>query len=82
MLLRLNGLVLTGMISARAASLLERNLRTVLDSQTRRAAKQPQDRPQEGLAELCRRHPELVNDLEPFLTDEQIQRLLAEVRDQ
>ena len=37
---------------------------------------------QEGLVELCRGDPKMLNAIEPFLTDEQVEMLMNEVTDE
>jgi len=54
---------------------------TGLDPQLKRAQGQPQELPQEALAERCRSNPQILNLLAPFLPDELVKRLMDEVKD-
>jgi hypothetical protein len=72
MLMHLNGLVTLGLISTGKASVVQRNLRTVLEVLQRRAGTSQNDLAPEALAGLCRENPQLLNLLAPFLSDEQM----------
>ncbi len=76
-LLQLNGLVALGVISPAKANVMQRNLKIVLDSF--RAEHREQDNAPDtaDLIQRCREHPELLNVIESFLTDDQIQMVLA-----
>lgn len=78
-LLRLNGTVVMGALSAKQASLVARNIKVVLDTQLRRANGQESAPNQEALADLCRRDPSLLGAITPFLADEQIRALMQVV---
>jgi hypothetical protein len=80
MLLHLNGMVLTGMTSPRAATVVQRGLGLILDSQGRREQRQPEGVAQEGLVELCRKDPTLINLIAPLLTDGQFEWLMEQIR--
>jgi hypothetical protein len=77
-LLQLNGLVAVSLLSTAQATVIQRSLRIVLDAQLRRAPEGTPGLPQEALAELCRHDPRVVEMLEPFLTDAQVQWLMAQ----
>ncbi|MCH8830595.1 MAG: hypothetical protein IID45_13545 [Planctomycetes bacterium] len=81
-LMELNGVVLTGSVSAKQADLIHKNLRAVLQVQLRRETRDDAGpATKEGLVELCRNDPQMLNAIEPFLSDEQVERLMAEVAD-
>jgi hypothetical protein len=80
--MELNGAVLIGSVSAKQADLLHKNLRTVLQVQLKRATRDDAGpASQEGLVELCRNDPKMLNAIEPFLSDEQVEWLMKEVAD-
>ena len=80
--MELNGAVLIGSVSAKQADLIHKNLRTVLQVQLKRATRDDAGpASQEGLVELCRNDPKTLNAIEPFLTDEQVERLMTEIAD-
>lgn len=81
MLMQLNGLIMLKLVSSQQANLIQRNLRAVLDLHLKRAREDWLGMPHEGLLELCRKDPSLVNLLDPFLTDEQVARLMKSVTD-
>lgn len=81
-LMQLNGAVLIGTMSAKQADLIHKNLRTVLQVQLKRADRDdagPVN--QEGLVELCKNDPQMLNAIEPFLNDQQVEWLMNEVTD-
>ncbi len=78
-LIQLNGAVLLGMISARDAGILQRNLKTVLDVQLKRSIPGESGPNQEGLVELCRRDPRAIATIEPFLSQGQLQSLMEQI---
>ena len=79
-LVQLNGAVMLKLISSKDASLIQRNLKTILDVHLRRASQQDAGVNQEALAELCQRDPQLVNLISPFLSDAQVDWLMDQVR--
>ena len=81
-MIQLNGAVLTGTISAKDASFLQRNLKAVLDVQLKRTSNSDTGPRQEALVDLCRRDPRAISEVAPFLTDEQLQTLMAEIADE
>lgn len=74
---QLSGLVIMNVISPAKAAIVQRNLRTILDVHHRGVASKSSVLPEEALVELCQRDPRAVELLAPFLTDEQLQRLMA-----
>jgi hypothetical protein len=78
--LQLNGAMLTGLISSSQAGHIHKNLKVVLDAQFRRETRSDVPNPQ-ALMDLARQDPGILNVLEPFLTDEQIDQLMQEIRD-
>jgi hypothetical protein len=81
-LMELNGAVLIGSVSAKQADLIHKNLRAVLQVQLKRATRDDAGpASQEGLVELCRNDRQMLNAIEPFLSDEQVERLMREVAD-
>ena len=80
-LLQLNGAVAIGAMATKDANLIQKNLRTVLDVQMKRANREDSGPSQEALAELCRDDPRALNAIEPFLTDTQLAELVNEVTD-
>ena len=80
--MELNGAVLIGAISAKQADLIHKNLRAVLQVQLKRTVRDDAGpASQEGLVELCRGDPRMLNAIETFLTDEQVERLMTEIAD-
>jgi hypothetical protein len=79
-LLKLNGMVLMGLISTRVAAVIQRTYKSILDLQTGRAQQQPEGVPQEGLAEMYHKDPKYISLLEPFLADGQIDWLMEQIR--
>ena len=81
-LMQLNGAVLIGTMSAKQADLIHKNLRTVLQVQLKRATRDDAGpASQEGLVELCRKDPQILNAIEPFLSQQQVEWLVNEVTD-
>lgn len=80
-LLRLNGAVVMGAISARDAALINRNIKAVLDVQLKRGRRDDGPLGQEALAEKCRRDPSLLAAVSPFLSPQQVEELMSEVMD-
>ncbi len=81
-LIELNGAVLIGSVSAKQADLIHKNLRAVLQVQLKRATRDDAGpASQEGLVELCRNDPQMLNAIEPFLSDQQVNWLMSEVTD-
>jgi len=80
-LIQLNGAVTIGAMSTKEASLIHKNLRTVLDVQLKRANREETGPSQEALAELCRDDPRVLNVIEPFVTSSQLQWLITDVID-
>lgn len=78
-LLQLNGAVAIGVMSAKEAHLIQKNLKTVLDVQLKRASREDTGPSQEALVDLCRRDPRALNAIESFLTDSQIEWLMGEI---
>ena len=78
MLMQLNQAVVIGAMSTKVANIVHRNLRTVLDVR-RQASEEAVGAGNEALAEVCREHPQVLNALEPFLSDEQITWLSSEI---
>jgi hypothetical protein len=81
MILDLNGAVMFGLVSTAKGNLMHRNLRAVLDAQMRRAQGDETVASAEDLVELCRRDPQALNILERFLSDEQIEWLMARIKE-
>jgi hypothetical protein len=80
MLVRLNGLVALKLISSAQATVMQRNLRTILDYHVRQVQGGQPGLPQAALAELCRKDPRILNLLEPLLTDAQVDWLMGDGR--
>lgn len=80
-LLRLNGAVVMGAISAKDAALINRNIKAVLDVQLKRSSRNDGPLGQEVLAEKCRRDPSLLAAVSPFLSPEQVEELMSDVMD-
>jgi hypothetical protein len=78
-LIQLNGAVLIGAMSAKEAALIQKNLKTVLDVQLRRASRGDAGPSQEALVDLCRRDPRALDAVESFLTDDQFRALMEEI---
>jgi hypothetical protein len=66
-LLRLNGLVAMNMLSTSRAGVIQRGLRAILDVQLKRTQEGQGALPQDALAELCRKDPNILHLLEPLL---------------
>jgi len=81
MLLKLNSLVMMRLITTAQATVIQRSLQTILQIQTNRASGGREGLSQEALAELCQMNPRIVNWLEPFLTEEQVNWLMGVVKD-
>jgi hypothetical protein len=79
MLLQLNSAVTIGLISTKEASIINRNLQTILAVQMKREGRSEDGPGYEALVELCRRDPRVINVLEPFLTDDVFESLMQEV---
>jgi hypothetical protein len=80
-ILQLNGALIMGALSPKEASLIQRNLKTVLDAQFKRAMREDAAPTQEGLVELCRKNPQAINTLASFLTGDQLQWLMGQIED-
>ncbi len=80
-LMHLNSVVAFGAMSSRDASLINKNLKIVLDVQMKRANREDSGPSQEALSEFCRNDPRLLNALEPFLADDQVEWLMSEITD-
>ena len=78
-LIQLNGAVAIGAMSTKEANLIHKNLRTVLEVQLKRASREDAGPSQEALVELCRNDPRVLNVIEPFLTDTQMDWLMDAV---
>ncbi len=81
MLLQLNGAVTLGFVSPTKANILHRNLKTVLDVQLRRSDNDETGATQEDLLDLCRQEPGALNVIQSFLTDAQVEWLMAQISD-
>jgi hypothetical protein len=81
MLMQLNGLVTLGMISPAQANVLQRSLRTILDVQRQKSRADSGGQSTQALADLCRTNPQLMNLLEPFLSDAQMEWLMKSIRE-
>ncbi len=81
MLMQLNGLVMLGMITSAQANVLQRNLRTILDVQRQKSRADSGGQSTQALADLCRTNPQLMNLLEPFLSDAQMEWLMKSIRE-
>ncbi len=81
MLHDLNGLVALRVLSPSQASVIQRNLRILLDTQLKRTQEERLGVAEEALADLCRANPQVLNLLAPFLSDEQVEWLMGEVKD-
>jgi hypothetical protein len=80
-LMQLNGAVAMGIMSIKQAGLISRTLKSVLDVQLKRANREESGANQEALVDLCRRDPRALELIEPFLTDAQVEGLMAEIQD-
>lgn len=80
-LLQLNGAVAIGVMSTKDANLIQKNLKTVLDVQMKRASREDVGPSQEALVDLCRRDPRALNAIESFLTESQLDWLMNEITD-
>jgi hypothetical protein len=78
-LIQLNGAVAIGAMSTKEANLIHKNLRTVLEVQMKRASREDTGPSQEALIDLCRNDPRVLNVMEPFLTDAQMDWIMNEV---
>jgi hypothetical protein len=79
MLMDLNGAIILGRISARDATVIQRNLRTMLDAQLRRDRRPDTESNFEAVVEMCRRDPSAVQTIEPFLSETQLDSLMKEI---
>ncbi len=80
--MQLNGAVLMGVIPPNQASLMQRNLKTVLDVQLKRSSQGASGPSPEALIDICRRDPQALNAVEAFLTHDQLAALMAEMSDE
>lgn len=79
-LLHLNGAVLMGQISTQQANLMYRTITSAITALMKRGSgTQDQLKDTESLVEAIRRDPSLLNTLEAFLSDDQLDRLLKEL---
>jgi hypothetical protein len=78
-LFQLNGAVLLGAVSPRTASIIHRNLKTILDSLAKQSASSATQFAHEDLTDVCRRDPRVLNIIEAFLTVDQLEALLREI---
>lgn len=78
-LLALNGGLMMGQISASDGNLLHKNIKAVMDLQARR--ENGPDKPQtpEGLLDRVRKDPSLLNTLESFIPDDQLDALMKQL---
>jgi hypothetical protein len=81
LLMQLNGLVTLGMVSPAQANVMQRNLRTILDVQRQKSRADSGGQSTQALADLCRTNPQLLNLLEPFLSDGQVEWLMKSMRE-
>ena len=81
LLMQLNSAVVFGAISTTKANLIHRNLRTILDVQTKRVGQAETGAVPEALLEVCRRDPQVLTALEPFLADTQLDWLMDRIGD-
>ena len=79
-LVQLNAAVMLKMISSKDASLIQRTLKLIIDVHLKRASQQDAGVNQESLAELCKRDPEVVNLITPFLPDAYVDWLMEQIR--
>lgn len=80
-LLQLNGAVVMGAMSSKDASLINRNIKAVLDVQLRRASRDDGHLEQEDLVKRCRQDPSLLSTVSSFLSPQQVEELMREVMD-
>ncbi len=78
-LLQLNSAVAIGAMSTKEAGLIHKNLRIVLQTQMKRASREDTGPSQEALVDLCRKDPQALNLIEPFLTDEHVKWVMNEL---
>lgn len=69
-------------MSPREASLIHKNLKTVLQVQLKRATREETGHSQEALVDVCRNDPKMLNALAPFLSDAQVKSLMNEAMDE
>lgn len=81
-LLQLNGAVLMGAMSVKNAAFIQKNLKAVLDAQIKRTSPSDSSPSQEALADLCRRDPQAITAVAPFLSHEQLQDLMGQITDE
>lgn len=79
MLLQLNGAVMLGLMSTKEANVIHRNLKTILEIQTKRGSREEGGPTHEALIDLCRRDPNILNVIEVFLSDEQVDWIMNEI---
>jgi hypothetical protein len=78
-LIQLNGAVMLGLVSTKQASLIQRNLKTVLDTHLKQDNRDETGPSQEALIDMCRNNPSMLNTIQPFLTDAQLRALMEEL---
>lgn len=81
-LLQLNGAVVMGAMATKEASLINRNIKAVLDVQLKRINRDDGPVEQEALVERCRRDPTLLSIVSSFLSPQQVEELMREVMDE
>jgi hypothetical protein len=79
MILALNEAIILGTISPRVATVIQRSLRMLLDAQLRRDRQPGTASNSEALVELCRRDPNVLQTIEPLLSDGQLDAIMKEI---
>jgi hypothetical protein len=78
-LLSLNGGLMMGQISASDGNLVHKNIKAVMDLQSRKEGQVDKPQTPDGLVEACRKDPSLLNTIESFLTEEQLDNLMKQI---
>ena len=81
MFMQLNGMLMTGLISSATANAIHRNLRAMLDTKLKLASGGDQGAASQDLVEVCRKYPKILNTVESFLTDEQIDWIVSQIEE-
>ncbi|NQV23000.1 MAG: hypothetical protein HQ518_01425 [Rhodopirellula sp.] len=80
-LLQLNGAVIMGAISTKDGTLMNRNIKTVLDVLLRRMSRNEGTVDSETLVDRCRQDPSILEIVSSFLSPQQVDDLMREVMD-
>ena len=81
MFMQLNGMLMTGLISPATSNAIHRNLRAMLDTKLKLASGGDKAAAAQDLVEVCRKYPEILNTVESFLTDEQIDWIVSQIEE-